>query len=156
MGVGIKVGSIIDEIGTSEFLHAFFSTISRHLEPKGWGSRFPELMTELYQGRLPADHVQNALRDLQVVREELSRFSPDKVVWDIEKPAMRPPWGKNISEHITSLANYFCTSTGRDLFEVLIECLEDARDNKEDVTVEDMGLFLGEDGVSVTFGVVPK
>ena len=151
MGVGIKAGSVIDEIGTSEFLHAFFSTISRHLEPKGWGARFPELLKELYQGKLPAEHVGKALSDLLVIQKELARFAPSKVVWDIEKPSARPPWGDNISKHITSLANYFVTSMGRDLFEVLIECLEDAHNNNEPVTIESTNSFVGGNEGSVTY-----
>lgn len=46
MAVCIKVGSIIDEIGTSDFFHAFFSTVSYNLE-EAWGSRFPVLFKHL-------------------------------------------------------------------------------------------------------------
>jgi 2,3-bisphosphoglycerate-dependent phosphoglycerate mutase len=136
MGIGFRVGSIVDEIGTPDFLHAFFSTISYHLEPKGWGTRFPELMTGIYQGKLDSRHARKVLADLATIRRELSAYSPDKVVWDIENKSASPPWGNDISSDITSLANYFVTSGGQDLFDVLIECLEALEQEGGELVVE--------------------
>lgn len=115
MSVGIKVGSITDEIGTSDFFHAFFSTVSSTLESEGWASRFPALLGKLYQGNLDASLAKSAISELRQIQSELAAFRPDKVVWDIENPNpnKQPPWGSNISPEITSLANYFVTSTGR-------------------------------------------
>ncbi|MDX1527868.1 MAG: immunity 70 family protein [Gammaproteobacteria bacterium] len=124
MGVGLRVGNITTEVGTGDFLHAFFSTVSFHLERDGWGSRFPELFNELYQGDLPPEHCDKVLADLETIKSELASLEPGQVVWDIDNLEAQPPWGDHISEEITSLANYFVTSGGRDLFEVLIECLE--------------------------------
>ena len=135
MSVGFNVGSITDEVGTQGFLHAFFSTISYHLEPNGWGTIFPELMNELYQGRLDASQNAKVLNDVLVIRELLKDYSPQNVVWDIENLGARPPWGSNIASDITDLSNYFVTSTGRDLFEVLIECLEAAQRRGIDVLI---------------------
>ncbi len=52
MGIGLNVGDFYYEIGSGDFLHSFFSTISFHLEPEGWGTKYPYLMNELYQGSL--------------------------------------------------------------------------------------------------------
>jgi hypothetical protein len=41
MTVGLQIHGITTEIGTGSFFHAFFSTISHHLEPKGWGTVYP-------------------------------------------------------------------------------------------------------------------
>jgi hypothetical protein len=48
------------------------------------------------------------------------------VVWDIEDRSRRPPWGDDIAPEITSLADYFVTNDGKDLFEVLFAALDDA------------------------------
>lgn len=64
MSVGVKVGSITDEIGTSDFFHAFFSTVSVNLESEGWASRFPTLLGKLYQGNLDASLVKSAISEL--------------------------------------------------------------------------------------------
>jgi immunity protein 70 of polymorphic toxin system len=124
MEVGFQVGRVFDVIGTPDFLHAFFSTISFHLEPEGWGTRYPELMRQLYRGTLDVQHAAKVLQDVLEIREQLRSFPPSAVIWDIEDLDARPPWGDEISDDITDLSNYFVTSTGRDVFKVLIDCLE--------------------------------
>ena len=127
MTVGFKVGNITDEIGSSDFFHAFFSTISARLEP-AWGARFPVLMTSLYQGSISQVEAAAALSELATVATELAKFKPDLVVWDIEDRSKSPPWGSNIAATITDLSNYFVTSTGSDLILTLREALEELRD----------------------------
>lgn len=124
MTVGLKLGRITDEIGGQDFFYAFFSTISFRLERNGWGSRFPCLLNNLYQGKLEREDADQALKELDVITSELKNFSPDKVVWDIDNLEKRPPWGSNISSDIENLSHYFVTSSGRDLISVLRECIE--------------------------------
>lgn len=128
MAVGLKLGSIIDEIGTQDFLHAFFSTVSYRLEEDGWGSRFPCLLQRLYQGRLEQRDAEQAIEELELIKAELGVFPPEKVIWDIENLDAKPPWGGNITSQITDLSNYFVTSAGRDLIGVFRECFETLRD----------------------------
>jgi hypothetical protein len=126
MSVGIQVGDRHYEIGAGNFLYCFFSTASANLEPGGWGTRFPALMNHLYRGTLPVDLAPPAKSELLMVQRELAACPPSAVVWDIEDRSQRPPWGDDIAETITSLANYFVTSDGRDLFEVLFAALAEA------------------------------
>ncbi|PTY38449.1 hypothetical protein BGP77_12120 [Saccharospirillum sp. MSK14-1] len=119
MSVGLKIGSINTEIGSADFLHAFFSTVSYRLESDGWGSRFPVIMNELFQGQLDAAHVDAAIVELDSIQEELKSFKPKDVIWDIYNLDAKPPWGDNISARITDLSNYFVTSNGSDLIEVM-------------------------------------
>jgi hypothetical protein len=123
LAVGLRVGGNVWPVGTGDFLHAFFSTISVRLEPDGWGSRFPALMRELYSGELAAARAPAALAELERARAQLRRLPPSDVVWDVEDRSRRPPWGDEISEEITDLGNYFVTDDGRDLFEVAAEAL---------------------------------
>ena len=134
MTVGLKLGSIIDEIGEQDFFYSFFSTVAYRLEKGEWGSRFPCLLKNLYQGNLEQKDAEQALDELNIITVELSKVSPNKVspnkvIWDIENINKHPPWGSNISCDITDLSNYFITSTGRDLISVLRECLEELRDH---------------------------
>ena len=131
MGISIEVGNVSDEIGSASFFHAFCSTISAHLEPDGWGSRFPLLLRHLYQGELSAEHAARALDELRRARAELSQLPPSHVVWDVEDRSARPPWGDEISSEITSLGNYFVSSTGRDLFDLLHEALRSSSESGE-------------------------
>ena len=135
MAVGIKVGSIIDEIGTSDFFHSFFSTISYHLENSKWGKNYPYLMNKFYQGRISPEEAISVIDELKMIQKKLKGYKPDKVIWDIENLSKKPPWGKNISSDISSLANYFVTSTGKDLFEVLFEVFNASIDESKPVEI---------------------
>lgn len=136
MTIGFHIDNIFSEVGTGDFLHSFFSTISFHLEPNGWGTRFPELMNELYQGRLTPDKASKALADALTIKEQLKTFSPERVVWDIENIGAKPPWGDAIDASVTDLSNYHITSTGRVVMDLLIELLEYQVDCHKPLTVE--------------------
>ena len=123
MSVGLRVRSNMWLVGTGDFFHALFSTISARLEPDGWGSRFPVLMNELYQGELASEHAPAALAELDQVRAELREHPPSDVVWDVEDRSKQPPWGDDISDDITDLGNYFVTEDGKDLIDVMAEAI---------------------------------
>ncbi|WP_440110927.1 Imm70 family immunity protein [Acidovorax sp. BL-A-41-H1] len=136
MAVGVRVGSITDELGASSFVHSSFSTISAHCEPSGWGSRFPHMMNELYRGRLPHANALLALGELHAARAILINLPPASVVWDIDNRLSRPPWGDNIASHITNLSNYFVSSTGRDVFGIFEEALAASAEERRDAVLE--------------------
>lgn len=136
MAVCFVLNDAVEEIGTPSFLHAVFSTMSGNLEPQGWGSRFPILMNELYNGALNQDKANTALAELQVVKSELKKCNPEKVIWDIEDRELRPPWGNNISPDITDLSNYFVTSGGEDFIEILNKLLHDLATNGGELKIE--------------------
>lgn len=135
MAVGFKVDFLIYQVGNGDFLHSFFSTISYHLEPDGWGTKFPYLVKHLYNGKLAWIEVPKAIKELEEIRLKLKSFSPNDVVWDIDDLSKRPPWGDNISSDITNLSNYFVTSDGRDLINVLLRALQDSLSEKTDIEV---------------------
>ena len=124
MAVGLFTDPIFYKIGTGDFLHCFFSTIAYRLENNKWGSRFPTLMNKLYNdGGINHTECKTVLDELSVIKKELSTFLPDKVIWDIDNLSQQPPWKDNVADRITSLANYFWTSDGKDLFEVFEKAL---------------------------------
>ena len=84
MAVGFKVGFLWYQIGSGDFLHCFFSTVAVNLENNSWGSRFPLIMNQLYQGSLESENVSKALIELNTIKEELRKISPNKVIWDID------------------------------------------------------------------------
>jgi 2,3-bisphosphoglycerate-dependent phosphoglycerate mutase len=123
MSIGIDVAGEYFPIGTPSFFKSFFSTISARLEDDKWGTRFPAVMRDLYSGTLRPPAAAEALKELTEIRSEFSKLPPSQVVWDFEDRTARPPWGDRISKSITSLANYFVTSDGKDLFETLNSAL---------------------------------
>lgn len=136
MVVGFKVKYYWYQIGNGEFLHAFFSTICFRLENIQWGSKYPYLMNELYQGELKRNHIENAVKELKRVKKELRKFRPSEVVWDIDDLKAKPPWGDNISTEIKNLSEYFVTSEGEDLIDMMEKALMRAKDLNESLYID--------------------
>lgn len=138
MAVGFKVKYYWYQIGTGDFLYSFFSTIAFKLETGKWGSKYPYIMNELYNGNLQKDHIAMAMKELDVIVSELKKFPPSEVVWDFEDLSKQPPWGNKISSDITDLSNYFVTSDGEDFISVLRCALEDGLKYNEHVCIESL------------------
>jgi hypothetical protein len=138
MAVGFKVKYYWYQIGTSDFLHAFFSTICFNLENKNWGSKYPYIMKKLYSGELNYEDISSTISELNEIKYKLQNYSPEKVVWDIDNLSARPPWGNNISTEITDLSNYFVTSDGEDFISMLQNALEKAKSLKTPIRIENI------------------
>ncbi len=136
MAVSLKVANILWPVGAASFFKAFFSTVAARLEPDGWGTRFPAVMDDLYKGELSPERASKAREELATIREELRAHPPSEVVWDIHDRSQQPPWGDDIAERITDLGNYFVTSDGRDLFEVLGEAVDFAAESGSALRVQ--------------------
>lgn len=136
--VGFRVKYYWYQIGSGDFLHSFFSTVAYNLENQEWGSRFPVIMNKLYQGKVDGENIDKAIEELSIIKEEFRKFSPDKVIWDIEDLSKQPPWGKNISKDITDLSNYFVTSDGEDFMTVFYRALEKAKEVNAGIEIVSM------------------
>lgn len=55
--------------------------------------------------------------------------------WDLENRGSKPPWGDKIAPHIASLANYFVSSNGREVFEVPENALAASAEQQQDAVV---------------------
>lgn len=73
MVAGLKVDFFWYPIGEPDFLHSFFSTICANLESGNWGSKFPVLMNELYQGCLEFSKIDAALEELRKIENRLKK-----------------------------------------------------------------------------------
>ena len=135
MAIGLKVDFLWYQVGTPDFMHAFFSNICYNLESNKWGSKYHYLMNELYQGKLSWKNADKAIEELKEVKNELKNFTPSQVIWDVEDISKKPPWGENISTEITDLSNYFVTSDGRDLIEIILMALKDSISEKTDIEI---------------------
>jgi hypothetical protein len=135
MGIGLNVGDSYYEIGSGDFFNSFFSTVSYHLEPEGWGTKYPNLMNGLYHGSLNWNLATKVTEELIDVKGKLQNYKPSKVIWDIEDTSLQPPWGDKIGTDITSLANYFVTSDGEDLLDVMFNALQTSYNEKEDIEI---------------------
>lgn len=133
--VGFSVHFYYYQIGSADFLHSFFSTVAYRLEGGHWGSRYPYIMEQLYQGELPAEYVSHAVSELRSIQNELRKLPPDKVVWDIDDLSKQPPWGENISDDIHDLSDYFVTSDGEDFITIFQSALQKALESNQPLKI---------------------
>lgn len=124
MTIGMKQGSVVTEIGPGGLLHSLLSTVAVHLEGGRWGDKYPLIMGEFYQGCLLSNNAEPALLEMREIQEKLRTLTPDKVVWDIESPNTAPPWGKSYGPHVKNMADYYITTTGRNLVDEIIDNIE--------------------------------
>ncbi|EGT3799795.1 immunity 70 family protein [Clostridioides difficile] len=126
--VGFKVKYYWFQIGSEDFLFSFFSTVAYNLENQKWGTKFPVIMNELYQGELKSTSIPMAIKELGSIKQGLANLPPDKIIWDIENLFAKPPWETSISSDITNLSNYFVTSDGENFITVFNHALEKANE----------------------------
>ncbi|ETT84901.1 hypothetical protein C175_05700 [Bacillus cereus] len=76
------------------------------------------------------------MEEAKEAREKLKLFSPSEVVWDIEDLSKQLPWRDKSSTNITDLSNYFYTSGGKDMFEMLFKACGEALELEVDLEIE--------------------
>lgn len=128
MTIGLKQGSVVTEVGPGGILHSLCSTIATHLEGGRWGAQFPLIMGNLYQGLLHEKDVDAAQAELEKIKKGLEKLLPSQVVWDIENPEIKPAWLQEAGPHVSSMANFFVTTTGRDLLFEIADNLESLKE----------------------------
>ena len=138
MTVGVLVDCFYYELGHSDFVHSFFSTVSYHLEKEGWGTKYPLLMNDLYNNELSWNDVKVARTNLIEIEQQLSKLSPEHIIWDLDVIKKETPWGETINPKTTNLANYFATADGETFFEVILKSMGVAVEDKCDMKLKEI------------------
>ncbi len=136
MGVHLSTSNYIYDIGTSDFLTSFFDTIEYRLTKGLFRKKYPIVLNEFYNGHLKYENLEKAEQELKDIQKRLKKFKPSKVIWDKNDLDKKPPWGNKISSDITDLSNYYVTSNGKDLFDVIFKAIEKAKSEKSGITIE--------------------
>ena len=133
MTIGLELGCVIDEIGDKAFVNAIHSTILIKLESNKVGSVYPTIQKML--SYKPITFNENSLLALEMnrLRGGLRSLPTSSIVWNSSNIYAKPPWGSNISSHITSMENYFVTSTGRDVLNLFDEAILHQQEIKENM-----------------------
>lgn len=132
MAIGFRTGFFWFHIGSSDFLHSFFSTIAYNLENGEWGSKYPYIMNELYNGELKAENTKEALIEFEMIEEELKKFLPDNAVWDFDDLSVKMLYN---NETATDLSNFFITDENANLVLLFRHALEKAVKFNEDLLI---------------------
>lgn len=126
MSVALKVGLRYYTIGTSGFFNSFFSTVFMRLEGGNWGSRYPIVMNELYQGNVSIYNLKDCLLELESIQLEFSKLPSHENVWNFENLDEIAPWGTRICSELENLSDYFITVNGSNLLEMMIRVFQHA------------------------------
>ena len=89
----------------------------------------------LHSGECSAENALETARQFNIIRDELSKFGPDKVIYDSEDLKKEAPWKDNISPVVTSCANFFTTADGKDLLFEIVNILTYAALNDTSVEI---------------------
>lgn len=122
------------DIGASDIWHALYSTA---VSVFGKQSRKVDKALEfMRQGICKCDAGYETARQFNLIRDELSKISPKKLVYDINDTSKQAPWGDRISPVITSCGNLFTTANGEDLIYEIVSILVYAKVKQTDLYVE--------------------
>ena len=128
--------SFMHGVGKQNYLNSYFSTISKRLEPKGWGTRFPHIFKDLYPGELLEYEVEEVLKEFYIVREELKKVPKWRRVWDYFKEEKYIKEDDVGDKKAKNCYDYFVAEESREnITEIFIERLEYALENNEGVYI---------------------
>ena len=109
------------DCGSSDTLHMVYSTaavlLKESSEDLSLGLQF------LKSGKCAPENSQETARQINLIRDRLSNFPPQKAIYDINDLSRKAPWSNNISPITTSCSNLFLTSDGKDLLFELVSIL---------------------------------
>jgi hypothetical protein len=94
--------------------------------------------TFLEKGSCASTKAKETAKQMRIVKDELSKYSADEVIYNEKNHAIKAPWLNNRSEHITKCNQAFVTADGKNLLDELIDILEYAGDNGVDVVCPEL------------------
>ena len=87
----------------------------------------------LHSGECSAEDALKTAKQFNIIRDELSKLSPDKIVYDADDLKKKAPWAGHISPVVTSCANFYTTADGNDLLFEIVNILTYAGTNNVSV-----------------------
>ena len=108
-------------IGSATILFSVYSTVKVLL--KRYSKQIELAEGFLQSGNCRSKDAIETARQINLIRDHLSRFSPDKAVWDYRDKSISAPWKCNLSPIVTSCSNLYTTADGKDLLFELVAIL---------------------------------
>ncbi len=120
------------DIGTQDFFFSLYSTIKVRLK------RLDDIETAIHffdTGICSSYDALECARQINLIRDRLSQIPPEDAVYDLNDITKKAPWADNISPTVTSCANLFTTTDGRDLLFEAVSILTYAHYKKVMVSI---------------------
>lgn len=122
------------DIGSGDIWKAVYSTVVSCVEKST--KHYTLALEFIKSGECKGSQGYEIAKQINYIRDELSKYSPDKAVYDIDTPGLEAPWKDNLSPVITSCANLFTTTDGHDLLFEIVSLLCYAQIAKTDITLK--------------------
>lgn len=133
MRISCTNGMASVNVGNSEIWKALVSTVNTLLKKQSLS--ISKGIAFFNSGSCISSECLETARQINLIRDALSAFKPNEVVFDEKNPSYRASWANNISPVITSCANYFITADGHDLLSELVGLLCIGFYSKQDVSI---------------------
>ena len=121
------------DVGTNDILFSLNSTISCRLE--AIKNRINKAIDFLEEGACSYENAREVANQFILIKEELSKLSPDKVIYNLRFLEKRGPWEGNLSEGVKSIADLYTTANGMKLLDEMIKILIYADETKTSVEI---------------------
>ena len=120
------------DVGSGDIWISLMSTVDIRLKNK---KNISYAVNFLHSGECSAEDALETAKQINIIRDELSKFGPDKIIYDSGDLKKEAPWKNNISPTVTSCANFFTTADGKDLFPEIVNILTYAALNDTSVEI---------------------
>lgn len=108
-------------VGSSDIWNSIYSTVEIRFGL--FKRRIPLALQFFKTGSCDSKDAMETARQFNLMRDELSRYTPEKAVYDSRDLRKKAPWANNISSVITSCANLYTTTDGQDLLYEVVSIL---------------------------------
>lgn len=106
------------DVGGGDIWFSVYSTIEIRL--KSFKNQIPEIIHFFKTGKCSTESALETARQFNLLRDELSKYTPDKAVYNMNNLSEKPPWENDLSPVVTSCGNLYTTADGKDLlFEIV-------------------------------------
>lgn len=122
-------GELSVDVGSGAIWYSAYSTAMCLLADKT-KEAIPKALSFLKTGECPIEQISVTKKEMEIVIKEFSSLKPEDAIYDLHNPEVAPPWKGEIAARVTSCANMYTTSDGKDLFSEVLTLLEYAEKNK--------------------------
>lgn len=119
------------DVGSESIWYSVLSTAEIRLASKKEDIR--SALVFLETGECVSGNAYETARQFNLIRDAFSQIPPADAIYNKGNPAMIAPWGANLSGIVTSCANLYTTSDGKDLLYEVVCILTYAHYKKVDV-----------------------
>lgn len=120
------------EVGSGDMLDSIVSTMKRYYPDQN--RKLSKLFAFFENGDATSEDITELASELNIVTSCLKKISPENAVYGPESKERQAPWKNGIADNITSCADLFLTSDGKNLLQELGKIFDYSRKNNTSIS----------------------